>query len=219
MMLIKYLLKEWYSARTMNTVFIYFVTVPKQLMGLLCMLVVMAYLTIFAKTKMAPLKELSIPCLELMAVVLAFKCLPNILSSFEDIKFKFLNFVVDAQVVLTWLLTNNPKSKSKMVKNRLKDIELAKTEIISEFKVPIFFRYTDTNSNPADLLTKGISFKKFNELKHFWEHGPPFLSNNFADWPVHDLLNIPPECKAKLSVNCSSVNSIDDKDVYEIEKF
>ena len=174
---------------------------------------------IFAKTKLAPLKELSIPCLELMAVVLAFKCLPNILSSFEDIKFKFLNFVVDAQVVLTWLLTNNPKSKSKMVKNRLKDIELAKNELISEFKVPIFFRYTDTNSNPADLLTKGITFKKFNELKHFWEHGPPFLSNNFADWPVHDLLSIPPECKAKLSVNCSSVNSIDDKDVYEIEKF
>ena len=51
---------------------------------------------VFSKSKMAPLKELSIPCLELMAVVLAFKCMPSILASFEDIKFKFLNCVVDA---------------------------------------------------------------------------------------------------------------------------
>src|SRR5678816_4217269 len=100
---------------------------------------------VFSKAKMAPLKELSIPCLELMAVVLAFKCLPSILSSFEDINFKFLNLVVDAQVVLSWLLTNNPKCKSKLVKNRLKDIELAKNEILSDFNLPIYFRYTDTN--------------------------------------------------------------------------
>ena len=171
---------------------------------------------VFSKSKMAPLKELSIPCLELMAVVLAFKCMPSILASFEDIKFKFLNFIVDAQVVLSWLLTNDPKCKSKLVKNRLKDIELAKNELSTKYKLPVYFRYTDTISNPADLLTKSISFKKFKDIKQFWENGPSFLSNDFSKWPKHQLLSISPECKT--FVHCNVVSS-GNNDVLDIKRF
>ena len=95
---------------------------------------------LYSKSKLAPLNkrnEHSIPTLELMGVILAFKCLPLILEAYDNIQFQFININVDAQVVLNWLLTKEPKVKSKFVRNRVLEADSLKYEISKQFKLPV----------------------------------------------------------------------------------
>src|SRR5678816_1005168 len=41
--------------------------------------------------------------------------------------------------------------------------------------------------NPADLLTRGISFKEFQKNMSFWAKGPKWLSLNSIYWPSAEL--------------------------------
>ena len=77
---------------------------------------------IFAKAKVAPLKTKTLPTLELLAVFLAIKCLSNILKTYQKMTFRNLYLAVDAQIVLSWLLSKQTNNKSIFVKHRLKDI-------------------------------------------------------------------------------------------------
>jgi len=141
---------------------------------------------IFAKAKIAPIKEKSLPTLELLAVFLAMKCLPTILTALES-KVKHLTIAVDAQVVLSWILTSNVKSKNVFAKNRVKDIDASRTEIKQKFDIDCKFRYVPTEGNPADLLTRGISFHEFISKKTEWLHGPEFLREEPCSWPDREL--------------------------------
>ena len=168
---------------------------------------------LFAKAKIAPMKNYSIPTLELMSVVLAFKCLPEVLSAYDNIKFEFVNIIVDAQVVLSWLLSDELKTKSKFVKNRLKEVQCAKVEILDKFKLKTHFNYVNTNENPADMITRGISSKKFKENLQFWIHGPQWLSNDFEKWPKHQLLSLAPDVKKLTLVNMNLNNSCVEQEI------
>lgn len=77
---------------------------------------------LFAKSKVAPKKGKTIPALELSSVVLAMKCLPSILSSLRDIQFRDICIGVDSQIVLSWMLSKQPRTKSLFVKNRISDV-------------------------------------------------------------------------------------------------
>ena len=80
---------------------------------------------LFAKSKLAPLKksnEHSVPTLELMGVILALKCLPTLIETYENIQFQFIDACVDAHVVLNWLITKESKVKSKFIKNRISEV-------------------------------------------------------------------------------------------------
>ena len=75
----------------------------------------------FAKAKAAPKKPKSLPTLELLAVFLAIKCLLPLLKVYSRIRVGDIVISVDAQVVLSWLLSDI-KTKNQVVKDRLKDI-------------------------------------------------------------------------------------------------
>ena len=119
---------------------------------------------LFAKSKLAPLRkrnEHSVPTLELMGVMLALKCLPTLIETYRNIQFQFINVCVDAQVVLNWLITKERKVKSKFVKNRISEVNGLIKAPEDEFKMPIMFKYVHTNQNPADMLTRGISYDEY----------------------------------------------------------
>ena len=157
---------------------------------------------LFAKSKLAPLKDYSIPTLELLGVALAFKCIPTLLSAYSDIKFDFLNIVVDAQVVLSWLLSNDRSNiKSKFAKNRLKDIDVAQDDLKKRYGLDTYFKYICTTENSADLVTKPLSAKKFKQNLDFYLHGSKFITNNLSEWPKYDLLSISPEAKLIVNLN------------------
>ena len=159
-----------------------------------------------SKSKLAPLNkrnEHSIPTLELMGVILALKCLPTILEAYQNIQIQFVNICVDAQVVLNWLLTKETKVKSKFLKNRVIEDDALKEEIAKKFKVPVAYHYVHTEENPADVITKGLSYSKYLEKQKFWLEGPQWLTNDFHLWPQYPLLSISSTQKGKIMTACT----------------
>ena len=76
-----------------------------------------------------------------MGVILAFKCLPTILEAYNKIQFQFINISVDAQVVLNWLITKEPKVKSNFVRNRVLEVDGLKKAVLKGFKIPVVYHY------------------------------------------------------------------------------
>ena len=142
---------------------------------------------LFAKAKTAPSKAKSLPTLELLSVYLAMKCIPNILSSMKESNIVDITVSVDAQIVLSWVLTGKVKTKNIFASNRVKDITLFRDELAKNFGLNVKFKYIPTEQNPADLLTRGISFKEFDSKLDFWSHGPQFLNVTPIKWPVRNL--------------------------------
>jgi len=142
---------------------------------------------IFSKAKVAPLKSRALPSLELLSVFLFFKCIKSILSEFSDVQFKNIKVFVDAQIVLSWLLSGRAKNKNVFVNNRLKEISLIKKQVEQEFKVSISYAYINTAENPADLITRGVSTSTFLSKLPFWLKGPSWILQNQSQWPVSKL--------------------------------
>ena len=161
---------------------------------------------LFAKFKLAPLSkrnEHSVPTLELMGAILAFKCLPTILEAHSNIQFQFINICVDARVVLNWLITRETKVKSKFVRNRVLEVDSLKNEIIKDFQLPVVYHYVNMLENPADMITRGLSYNKYLSKIKFWLEGPVWLTNDFENWPHYPLLSISSNHKCQVSTTCT----------------
>ena len=141
----------------------------------------------FAKAKVTPIKPRSLPTLELLSVFLGVKCMHLILDSYPNVTFKKLVIAVDAQVVLSWLMSQQLKTKNQFAKNRLKDISMMTQELKVKYNLDIVFKYVPTDQNPADLLTRGLSLNKFKDLLQFWTYGTEWLKTADSDWPVNEL--------------------------------
>ena len=87
---------------------------------------------VFSKCKSAPLKNKSLPTLELLAIFLAIKCLTSLLNAYKD-KITKIVLAVDSQVALAWVLTENVKTKNQFAKNRVNEISSMRKEIKSKF--------------------------------------------------------------------------------------
>ena len=135
---------------------------------------------IFAKTKVAPMKSKTLPTLEILSAYLAVKTLPTLLKSYAQMKFKHICIVVDSQVVLPWLLSENIKTKSQYTRNRLKDVHKMISEIKQDFLVD--FKYVPIAENPADLLSRGISLQKFQQTLQYWTYGPKWIAETPINW-------------------------------------
>ncbi|CAL4247930.1 unnamed protein product, partial [Meganyctiphanes norvegica] len=121
---------------------------------------------LLAKTKVAPVKNKTLPTLELMAVSLAYKALFNIFKTYKNVRFSNVFVASDAQIIISWLLSDTVKTKNLFARNRIKDVHRMHKELIEEFKVPIQIKYVATHENPGDLITRGLSrgFQKAPQL-------------------------------------------------------
>lgn len=177
---------------------------------------------LYAKAKVAPVNNrgsYSIPTLEFLSVILALKCLATVLNAYNNIHFKFVNICVDSQVVLNWMLTKETKLKSKYVKNRIRDFLSLIDEVKNTFKIPMHFSYVNTLKNPADLVSRGVTFKKFNEIIKFWLNGPDFLSNDLSMWPKYPLLSVATDVKHLTIVNLGINEDCNLIPIFDITKF
>ena len=79
----------------------------------------------FSEVKASLLKERTLLTLELLAVQVALKCFLTIFNVglMEEVSFSDINFFVDSQVVLSWILTCKASKKNVFVNNRLKEID------------------------------------------------------------------------------------------------
>lgn len=126
---------------------------------------------IVSKTRVSPLKEMSIPRLELTAAFLLARLMALVIKFHDNLKFDRLVYYSDSTTVLHWIQSNH-KQWTTYVANRVRDINLLSS--------PEDWKYVRTELNPADLGTRGIGA---DELvgNDFWFHGPTFLVSGQND--------------------------------------
>ena len=94
---------------------------------------------------------------------------------------------MDAQVVLSWLLSEEIKTKNQFAKNRVKDIHQMIKNLKENHSFSINFKYVPSELNPADMITRGLSYEKFQQNIQYWLSGPEWLNNNPVIWPTSEL--------------------------------
>ncbi|XP_065181258.1 uncharacterized protein LOC135811921 [Sycon ciliatum] len=116
---------------------------------------------IFCKTRVAPVKAITIPRLELLAAQLGVRIVEFIQRQLT-VEFTRICVHSDSSCVLGWI--RSKKKQSQFVENRLTEIR----------KNPaIEFFHTPTDLNPADLPSRGQSPCPGNV--DLWWHGPTWL--------------------------------------------
>uniref|UniRef100_A0A1I7W8B8 DUF5641 domain-containing protein n=1 Tax=Heterorhabditis bacteriophora TaxID=37862 RepID=A0A1I7W8B8_HETBA len=136
---------------------------------------------VFAKSRLCPVKGMTIPKLELMALVIGTRILKFIQ---EQLDFEITESYIwsDSKCALQWLTSY--KELSVFIKNRVREIT----------NVPrnTFFRYVSSAENPADIISRGSSPHEL-VMNKLWWYGPPWLELSESHWPRE--INIDPHSK------------------------
>lgn len=122
---------------------------------------------VMAKARVAPLKAITIPRLELTAAVTSVKIGELLNSELEYGEIKNV-YWTDSQVVLGYI-ANQTRRFHIYVANRVQQIH-DRTNVQD-------WHFVRTKDNPADLASRGISAQVLIQ-SHLWWKGPAFLSNS-----------------------------------------
>ena len=124
-----------------------------------------------AKNRMAPQKNVTLPKLKLLAAVVASRIARFIMDTL-NLQEKPTYLWGDSQIVLHWL--NSTKLLSQFISNLVREIRDA---------APVAtWNYCPTVDNPADLLTRGVSYQFLSSPDNLWWKGPAWLTTP-ASWP------------------------------------
>ena len=129
-----------------------------------------------SKTKVAPVKAMSIPRLELMAAVLGVRLATAVTRALE-VKIDDVNFWSDSMNVLYWIRNRSRQFKT-FVANRVGEIQ--------DSTNPNQWRYVPSKTNPADIASRGTTVKDLSSNKMWWE-GPSFIMQGEEQWPQTKL--------------------------------
>ena len=127
---------------------------------------------VMSKTRLAPLKQLSIVRLELQAAVLATRLAKTLR---EELTYKFSDVIFwsDSQVVLQFV-ANESRMFQTFVANRVSEIR--------DSTVPSQWRHVPGTQNPADICSRGRTASQLKGSALWW-NGPEFLTHDRGEWP------------------------------------
>ena len=119
---------------------------------------------VLGKSRVAPLKVMSIPRLELTAAVVAVK-LNRLIRNELEYPIDDTIFWTDSSMVLQYI-RNESRRFQTFVANRV--------AMIHEESTPKQWRHVNTASNPADVTSRGAKGSELHKMD-LWLHGPMFL--------------------------------------------
>ena len=127
---------------------------------------------IMAKTRLAPLKQLTIARLELQAAVLACRLAETVKRSMEY-RFNRCFYWTDSQIVLAYIQQQSRRFHT-FTANRVSEIHSSSS--------PDDWHHIPGELNPADACSRGVSGAALCDLCSWW-NGPRFLREIPMTWP------------------------------------
>ncbi|XP_038107028.1 uncharacterized protein LOC119766511 [Culex quinquefasciatus] len=130
---------------------------------------------VVAKTRVAPIQQISLPRLELLAAELLVDLMVKVLESFTHLEVELVAWS-DSQIVLHWL-SSLPRKWKTFVANR--------TSKILQFLPRKHWLHVSSKNNPADCASRGITPLEL--LMHPLFYGPSWLKEIKDYWRIEPL--------------------------------
>ena len=132
---------------------------------------------LMAKSRLAPVKTVTLPRLELMAATLAVK-VDQLMQRELDIPLARSVFWTDSTIVLQYI-SNEHKRFHTFVANRVATIR--------DSSSPEQWRHVSSQENSADDVSRGLTADEMIRKQRWW-NGPQFLTKPEDKWPKQQIL-------------------------------
>ena len=125
-----------------------------------------------SKTKVAPLKVMTIPRLELQSAVIGSRLSRKVLSALKEPNMKVYCWT-DSSITLNWIKNTDVRWKT-FVENCVVEVR--------QNSDPTCWRHCPGKENPADIASRGATVVELKEDKSWWG-GPSWLRKSEEHWP------------------------------------
>ena len=151
-----------------------------------------------SKSRVALIKMITLPKLELMAAVMATRLVKFVRSSLHLQTDSHIHMWTDSQIVLHWIYKSH--KSNPFISHRV-------AEIVGAFSANVW-SYTPSSDNPANLLTRGISAQQLFSSE-LWLQGPQWLRsrNEWPQWiPSNVLLQLTEDGDCENTSSTTQIN-------------